>query len=252
MFGEYKDEELDQSVPQSVQLRRHALELRERLLRTFPSEVTNGVLKEEEEEGEGGEVDDDEGLSSTVENDLLKESLKAKGTGTRRRKIPVRGGAKMMVKKAMQRNLNINWPETVRNTLLFLFFGYFGGRSQSSRTLLMAGAPLCFLLKLRFIKIYLKQVFYAVGKPPGILLSLLPAPQQAIMAFDMPRSLRDVYGIDTSTTVFGSRQVEEEEEEEESMTNYEDDDEEEESEEIEENAYDDDDDTEEEETDDEY
>jgi hypothetical protein len=40
----------------------------------------------------------------------------------------------------------------------------------------------------------IKQAFYAIGEPPGILLSLLPAPQQAIMSLDYARAMKGLYG----------------------------------------------------------
>ena len=42
----------------------------------------------------------------------------------------------------------------------------------------------------------IKQLFYAIGEPPGILLSLLPAPQQAIMSLDYASAMRGLYGED--------------------------------------------------------
>ena len=42
----------------------------------------------------------------------------------------------------------------------------------------------------------MKQLFYTAGEPPGILLSLLPAPQQAIMSCDYGRIMVDLYGED--------------------------------------------------------
>jgi hypothetical protein len=39
----------------------------------------------------------------------------------------------------------------------------------------------------------MKQLFYTMGEPPGILLSLLPAPQQAIMSLDYGKSMRELY-----------------------------------------------------------
>jgi hypothetical protein len=46
------------------------------------------------------------------------------------------------------------------------------------------------------VKVALKQLFYAIGEPPGILLSLLPAPQQAIMSCKYDSALKSVYGDD--------------------------------------------------------
>jgi hypothetical protein len=42
----------------------------------------------------------------------------------------------------------------------------------------------------------LKQVFYAMAHPPSIFLSLLPAPQQAILSFRESRARKALYGID--------------------------------------------------------
>jgi hypothetical protein len=76
-----------------------------------------------------------------------------------------------------------NWPDTIRNMLLFLFFGLFGGRNALSRNILLLGAPLSVILQARIVKRYWKQAFYACAHPPSILLSLLPAPQQSILKF---------------------------------------------------------------------
>ena len=53
---------------------------------------------------------------------------------------------------------------------------------------------MCFFLQLRPVKIMLKQLFYAIGQPPGIFLSLLAAPQQAIMSLNYNAAMRDLYG----------------------------------------------------------
>lgn len=89
-----------------------------------------------------------------------------------------------------------NWPDTIRNFMLFLFFGLFGGRNSVSKNLLLLGAPLCFVLQARPVKILLKQTFYALANPPGIFLSLLPAPQQAILSFNENDAWEELYGID--------------------------------------------------------
>mmetsp|Transcript_7774 Transcript_7774/g.15906 ORF Transcript_7774/g.15906 Transcript_7774/m.15906 type:complete len:589 (-) Transcript_7774:189-1955(-) len=106
----------------------------------------------------------------------------------------LKGGATMNIKRVLQRNMNVNWADTTRNSLLFLFFGYFGGRNSFSRTFLLLSSPLCFVLQTRPIKVALKQLFYTIGEPPGILLSLLPAPQQAIMSLDYGGVMRELYG----------------------------------------------------------
>ena len=43
------------------------------------------------------------------------------------------------------------------------------------------------------MKVAMKQLFYTMGEPPGILLSLLPAPQQAIMSLDYSKAMRKLY-----------------------------------------------------------
>jgi hypothetical protein len=91
-----------------------------------------------------------------------------------------------------------NWPDTIRYFLLFLFFGFFGGRNTVSRNLLFLGAPLCFVLQARLVKVYLKQAFYACAHPPSILLSLLPAPQQAILDFQEDDARTVLYGTAAS------------------------------------------------------
>lgn len=80
--------------------------------------------------------------------------------------------------------------------MLFIFFGLFGGRNSVSKNLLLLGAPLCFVLQARPVKIMLKQAFYALANPPGIFLSLLPAPQQAILSFNENDAREELYGID--------------------------------------------------------
>jgi hypothetical protein len=65
-----------------------------------------------------------------------------------------------------------------------------------SRTIMLLGAPACFIIQARPVKVAIKQLFYTIGEPPGILLSLLPAPQQAIMSCDYDSALKSVYGDD--------------------------------------------------------
>ena len=78
-----------------------------------------------------------------------------------------------------------------------------------SRTVMLLGAPMCFLLQLRPIKIIIKQLFYVLGHPPGILLSLLPAPQQAIMSLDYNAAMRDLYGEDSTKDLIDDEEEEE-------------------------------------------
>jgi len=178
-------------LPDSVSMRMDAMTMRERMLENFPEDV----VKRLQEVAEGENVDDVEGAQmGGVSDPALAESIKRKG----RRNVALKGGATMNVKRSLQRNLNINWPDTIRNFFLFLFFGYFGGRNTASRTLMLLCAPMCFILQARPVKIALKQLFYAVGKPPSIILSLLPAPQQAIMSLNYNSALVDLYGEKTA------------------------------------------------------
>lgn len=68
-----------------------------------------------------------------------------------------------------------------------------------SRTIMLLGAPACFIIQARPVKIAMKQLFYTIGEPPGILLSLLPAPQQTIMSCDYNNSLKSIYGDEILT-----------------------------------------------------
>jgi len=53
---------------------------------------------------------------------------------------------------------------------------------------------MCFFIQTRPVKVALKQVFYTIGEPPSILLSLLPAPQQAIMSLKYGAVMKGLYG----------------------------------------------------------
>lgn len=55
------------------------------------------------------------------------------------------------------------------------------------------GAPLCFILQARPVKMWSKILFYLMANPPGIISSLLPAPQQAILNADMEKSYAALY-----------------------------------------------------------
>jgi hypothetical protein len=136
------------------------------------------------------------GSPASSEGDEIVYGLVPQGATSHRsgRKGKVlKGGATMNIKRSLQRNMNVNWADTTRNSLLFLFFGYFGGRNSFSRTFLLLSSPLCFLIQTRPVKVAMKQLFYTMGEPPGILLSLLPAPQQAIMSLDYGKSMRELY-----------------------------------------------------------
>jgi len=166
----------------SLALQQYALMLKEQITKSLSEREIE--LLEKTDTPSSPQEDD---LDSYEGDLLLKESIKRKKR---------RGGATANVKRALQKNLNINWPDTIRNFLLFLFFGYFGGRNAMSRTIMLLGAPSCFIIQARPVKVAIKQLFYTIGEPPGILLSLLPAPQQAIMSCDYDMALKGVYGDD--------------------------------------------------------
>jgi hypothetical protein len=132
--------------------------------------------------------------------------------------------------------------------LLFLFFGYFGGRDSISRQLMLLGAPLCFILQARPVKMYAKILFYMMSDPPGIVKSLLPAPQQALLDMDMKKSYAALYSTEQeeekAPTASKSQAVEEEVEQDEEEEETEDEEDEEESESEDENEEDDDEDEE--------
>ncbi len=44
------------------------------------------------------------------------------------------------------------------------------------------------------MKVAMKQLFYTIGEPPGIFLSLLPAPQQAILSCNYGGVMKGLYG----------------------------------------------------------
>jgi hypothetical protein len=107
----------------------------------------------------------------------------------------VTGGVKSSLKRKIQRKLNVDWPVTIRHFCLFLFFGWFGGRTPDSRAILLLRAPSVFVLQARSVKLLLKQLLYTLfDHPPGILLSLLPAPQQAILSLNVPKAMNTMYG----------------------------------------------------------
>eukprot|EP00816_Leptocylindrus_hargravesii_P008692 CAMPEP_0196821756 /NCGR_PEP_ID=MMETSP1362-20130617/80788_1 /TAXON_ID=163516 /ORGANISM="Leptocylindrus danicus, Strain CCMP1856" /LENGTH=436 /DNA_ID=CAMNT_0042201087 /DNA_START=59 /DNA_END=1369 /DNA_ORIENTATION=- len=169
------------SVPENLWMRKQALLVKNQLLSTMSEEALKLLDKTDEEEEVVGDA-------------LLASSIRRKRRG---------GGAKMNVKRALQRNLNIDWGMTIRNFMLFLFFGYFGARDALSRSLMYLGAPMCFIIQARPVKILIKQLFYGIGKPPGILLSLLPAPQQKIMDLDFKAAMEDLYGAPKKKTLGG-------------------------------------------------
>jgi hypothetical protein len=103
-----------------------------------------------------------------------------------------------------------HWGETIRNFLLFLFFGYFGGRSSTSRLVMLLGAPLCFILQARPVKMYAKILFYLMSDPPSFVKSLLPAPQQALLDLDMTKSYAALYQTEQEKSYAALYQTEQE------------------------------------------
>jgi hypothetical protein len=97
--------------------------------------------------------------------------------------------------------------------MLFLFFGYFGGRNSLSRYLMLWGAPLCFILQARPVKMWGKILFYMMVNPPGIVLSLLAAPQQAILSIDFEKSFSALYGASSEEHEIGDGELSESESE---------------------------------------
>jgi nucleosome binding factor SPN SPT16 subunit len=96
------------------------------------------------------------------------------------------------------------------------------------------GAPLCFILQARPVKMWSKILFYMITDPPSFVLSLLPAPQQAILALDMEKSFAALYSPGEEKLAEKSApkpDADEEEEEEEQDVEEDEDDEEEEGEE---------------------
>ena len=81
------------------------------------------------------------------------------------------------------------------------------------------GAPMCFILQARPVKLLFKQTFFLMSNPPGIFLSLLPAPQQALLNFDMEKAYNALYQTEqekareAAKSRLGSPEEEEEEEE---------------------------------------
>jgi len=113
-----------------------------------------------------------------------------------------KGGVTTQFKTTIQTNLNVNWEDAIKHSLLFLFLGYFGGRNSFSRHLLLWGAPLSFALQARPVKMWFKTVFYMLSNPPLILLSFLPAPQQAILSMDLKSSMVALYGEDGAKLIY--------------------------------------------------
>lgn len=79
-----------------------------------------------------------------------------------------------------------------------------------SRAVLLLGAPMCFVVQARPVKLIWKEMLYiALRNPPAIILSLLPAPQQAMLALSDDDAMRLIYGEDAPVA-----QVEDDDDEE--------------------------------------
>jgi len=205
MESDIEDNEDDDDIveaPVGGQQQNHALNIRKRaasIQKQMEKSLSNNVLELMEEEHERVQAHDkgsdgavDSGDSQKVIYGLVpQDSGLSHRSGRKGRTL--KGGATMNIKRSLQRNMNVNWADTTRNSLLFLFFGYFGGRNSFSRTFLLLSSPLCFLIQTRPMKVAMKQLFYTMGEPPGILLSLLPAPQQAIMSLDYGKAMMELY-----------------------------------------------------------
>jgi hypothetical protein len=55
------------------------------------------------------------------------------------------------------------------------------------------GAPMCFLFQARPVKMWTKIIFYMLSNPPGVIASLLPAPEQAILNANLEKSFAALY-----------------------------------------------------------
>lgn len=59
---------------------------------------------------------------------------------------------------------------------------------------MLLGAPLCFILQARPVKIFTKIAFYMLYDPPSFVLSLLPAPEQTILSLNEDEDYVTLYG----------------------------------------------------------
>ena len=136
--------------------------------------------------------------------------------------------------KTLPNNTIQDIVDAVFTFVKFLFFGFFGGKTASSRALLLLAAPLSLIIQTRPAKIWLKTAFYFLSNPPSILLTLLPAPQQTILGVSYEESYAAIYGSSSHGSSSLSEEEkedddgEEEEEDDDDESEYEDDDDEEE------------------------
>ena len=115
--------------------------------------------------------------------------------------VPSRG-VKTSLRRKLQHTFNVqSWSDTIRYICLFIFFGLFGGRTPMSRLILLLGAPSVLFLQARPVKLFWKQALYTIiNNPPGIFLSLLPAPQQALFSLDSDKAMQTIYSEFTHET----------------------------------------------------
>jgi len=175
------DPNMESSAFMRMELQEQAQQLRDQLQAETPAEVWEKCMKVPDPASAG------------------KSQEEWKGQRYRSTK----GGVSRQLKTVIQTNLNVEWENAIKHSLLFLFLGYFGGKNSFSRHLLLWGAPLSFALQARPVKIWFKIIFYMLSNPPLILLSFLPAPQQAILSVDMRASCVALYGEDGANAILG-------------------------------------------------
>ena len=172
-------EQRQQTAPQpvNIQIREHAARIRQ--------DLESSILK----------TDHAQQLLADPLPPSTRQAIAAVEVKGQRVRRPGTTGVKGNWKRALQHNLNVDWAATLRHVALFLFFGYFGGRTTTSRAILLLGAPSVFLLQLRPVKLLLRQAIFAIlDHPPPIVLSLLPAPQQTILSLNVQQAMETVYG----------------------------------------------------------
>jgi len=179
------EDEMESNIPTriSFQLREHAERIRARMESdVFPDKVST-LLQETAADREAAAL---AAAQPQVKGQRVRPGIGA-STG------PSSSGS---FRQIVQRNMNIDWFDTTRNFFLFLFFGICGA-SGASKTFLLMAAPLSIVVQARVVKYKLKEMMYFIlCNPPGILLSLLPAPQQAILSLNKNAVMKSVYGDD--------------------------------------------------------
>jgi hypothetical protein len=145
---------------------------------------------------------------AALQQSFLLQATQVRGNRVRHAAV---SSVKTSLKRQIQHVFNIDWAASVRYFLLFLFFGWFGGRTPTSRAILLLGAPSVFILQARPVKMWIKQILYALLEdPPSIVLSLLPAPQQAILSLDRNKAMKTIYGDFLQSTAADALRAEEE------------------------------------------